>query len=84
MKLISASWTDNGKAAQRSFSQKKLAVEFARERVKSESCGPVALWVYEGSGPVAALLREAHDGTKWWDSRTYAGCVLKSGKFTSR
>jgi len=84
MKLISASWLDNGKAAQRSFPTLKEAVEFSRDRAKSPSCGPVALWRYEAKSPAALLLMQAHDGSKWWDERLYVGCVLKNGKFTSR
>lgn len=82
--LVTAYWLDNGRAAQRSFLLRREAIEFARERVQSESCGPVALWRYESKGTALALLMEAHDGGEWWDTRTYVGCVLKNGSFTSR
>ncbi len=84
MKLYTAQWEENGRAGRRSFTIKRLAIEFGREKVQAVDCSPVSVWSYAGEGPVAHMLAIAHDRGDWWKTRKYEGTVLKSGAWTKR
>jgi hypothetical protein len=86
MNIWATQWNENGKAGQRSFSQRKLAVEFAVEKVKAPDCGPIGLWRLSASAEhtTAFILTQSHDRETWWDEKTYEGTILKSGQLTRR
>jgi hypothetical protein len=82
MKLYTAQWIESGKLGQRTYTTKTTLLEFAREKVQAEHCGPVNVWVYDVVGPIVAALALSHDRAEWWSKKTYLGTVLKSGAFT--
>jgi len=86
MNIWTTQWNENGKAGQRSFAQKKLAVDFAVEKVKSPDCGAIGLWRLNADPKHthASLLAQSHDRDAWWDTKTYEGTILKSGQLTRR
>ena len=85
MNIWTTQWNENGKAGQRSFAQKKWAIDFAVEKVKAPECGAISLWrLASASSTHASLLAQSHDRDAWWDSKTYEGTILKSGQLTRR
>jgi hypothetical protein len=82
MKLYTAQWIEGGRLGQRTYTTQKTLLEFAREKVQAEHCGPFNIWAYTVTGPVAAALAQSHDRSEWWDKKEYLGTVLKSGTFT--